>query len=59
MQESWINLYCSECGESWESKISDLPNGNGEFECKSCGHKAKVKNFLHSDRDLEVYEEFK
>jgi transcription elongation factor Elf1 len=57
MQESWVNLYCTSCGESWEERVSDLPTDNGGFVCSHCDHEAHVKEFLNSDRDLEVYDE--
>ncbi|MDY6765101.1 MAG: hypothetical protein SV377_05360 [Halobacteria archaeon] len=59
MQESWINLYCNECGEKWEAKVSDLPEENGDFRCKRCDHEASIKEFLYSGKDLEIYESFK
>lgn len=58
MQESWINLYCNVCESTWEERISGLPDDNGVLSCNSCGNEARVKEFLHSDRDLEIYEEF-
>lgn len=58
MQESWINLYCNACETGWETKISELPEDNGDYRCKRCGHESRVVEFLHSDRDLEIYREF-
>lgn len=58
MQESWINLVCNACEAGWETKISEVPEDNGRMRCNSCGNEARVKEFLRSDRDLEIYEEF-
>lgn len=56
MQESWVTVYCTDCGEDWEVQVSDLPGDNGAFVCDNCGYEAPVKEFLRSDTDLQVYE---
>ncbi|XGI83587.1 MJ0042-type zinc finger domain-containing protein [Halorutilales archaeon Cl-col2-1] len=59
MQETWVNVECNSCGETWEVKVSELPVDNGTFRCKECGNESPVKEFLKTEKDLEVYDELK
>lgn len=59
MSESWVNVYCTDCGDEKSMEVSDLPEPSEEHECGSCGRRAKVPEFLETERDLEVYESLK
>ncbi len=56
MSESWVNVYCTDCGDERSTEVSSLPEPSEEHECESCGRTAKVAEFLQTERDLEVYE---
>lgn len=58
MEESWVNVYCTECGDEQSVEVSNLPSPSDEYEC-SCGRTAAVTDFLETERDLEVYDELK
>lgn len=59
MSESWVNLYCTGCSDEKSMEVSDLPDPDDEYECTSCGRRAKIAEFLATERDLEVYESLK
>ncbi|MFB6283834.1 MAG: hypothetical protein ABEK59_07875 [Halobacteria archaeon] len=57
MDPAWINLYCSECNEEWQREISKIPTDS--YECKECDREAATKEFLRSEKDLEIYKSLK
>lgn len=58
MPEAWIQLLCPECGEGWEENPSDLPAPGERYECPHCGARAPVSEFMRTERDLDILEEF-
>lgn len=58
MKESWVNVYCTECGDESSRKVSSLPEPSEQYRC-GCGREAPVSEFLETERDLEVYESLK
>ncbi len=58
MVEAWIQLQCPSCDEEWERSPSDLPGPDADFTCNHCGETRRVAEFMMTQRDLEILEEF-
>lgn len=58
MPEAWVQLRCPACGESWEANPSDLPAPGEEFACDHCDARRPTAEFMRTQRDLEILEEF-
>lgn len=58
MVEAWIQLQCPNCGEGWEDGPTDLPGPDADHTCRHCGESRRVAEFMRTQRDLEILEEF-
>ena len=58
MHEAWIQLRCPECEVSWEANPADVPSPGREFQCRHCSTRRPVSEFMRTQRDLEILEEF-
>jgi hypothetical protein len=58
MNEAWIDLQCSTCGETWEANPADLPEPDAGFTCPHCGATGSTGEFARTTRGFEILEEF-
>ena len=58
MTETWIELQCPGCGETWEAAPADLPQPGREFTCQHCGRDGPVAEFMRTERNLEMWRAF-
>jgi len=58
MPETWIDLQCPSCGETWEDSPADLPEPGQDFTCNHCGTERPMAEFMRTDRNLEMWEAF-
>lgn len=58
MTETWIQLHCPSCGETWEEGPNDLPAPGGDFTCNHCGAERATAEFMRTERNLEMWQSF-
>lgn len=58
MTEAWVQLTCPDCQKQWESNPSDLPAPGEAFECDHCGARRSVSEFMRTQRDFTILEQF-
>ena len=58
MPEAFVRLHCPDCKNRWEQNPVDLPAPDTRFQCRRCGAWRRLSEFMRTERDLEVLEEF-
>lgn len=58
MVEAFVRLVCPECEKDWEANPSDLPGVRENFSCRSCHATRRLTEFMRTERDLEIVEQF-
>jgi len=58
MVEAFVRLHCPECSKEWESNPSDLPASDENHSCPDCHATRRLAQFMRTDRDLEVVQQF-
>ena len=58
MVEAFVRLLCPECTKEWESSPSDLPDSDQNLSCPDCHATRRLAQFMRTDRDLEVVQQF-
>lgn len=58
MVEAFVRLDCPECGKDWESNPSNLPASDENVSCGDCHATRRLAQFMRTDRDLEVVQQF-
>jgi predicted RNA-binding Zn-ribbon protein involved in translation (DUF1610 family) len=58
MDEAFVQLRCPACQKDWEETPTDLPVPGVEFTCPDCSESRRLSEFMRTDRDLEILEEF-
>ena len=58
MPETWIDLQCPSCGETWEDSPADLPEPGRDFTCNHCGTERPMAEFMRTDRNREMWQAF-
>jgi tRNA(Ile2) C34 agmatinyltransferase TiaS len=58
MVEAFVRLLCPECGKEWESNPTGLPETRENFSCPSCHATRRLTEFMRTERDLEIVQQF-
>ncbi|WP_435358903.1 hypothetical protein [Haloarchaeobius sp. DFWS5] len=56
--EAFVALVCPDCDHGWEAKPHKLPDPKSEYECTACSNRRRLSEYLKTQRDLEVVEQF-
>ncbi|MEF8775179.1 MAG: hypothetical protein V5A43_01590 [Haloarculaceae archaeon] len=58
MTETWIELQCPSCDETWEVDPGDFPAPGEDFTCDHCGTERSASEFMRTDRNREMWRSF-
>nr|ABQ75832.1 hypothetical protein [uncultured haloarchaeon] len=58
MVEAFVRLLCPQCGKNWQADPTDLPDHRETFSCQDCGTDRRLAEFMRTERDLEVVQQF-
>lgn len=58
MVEAFVRLSCPECGKEWESAPTALPAVRDNFSCENCHATRRLTEFMRTERDLEIVQQF-
>ncbi|WP_335999904.1 hypothetical protein [Halorientalis halophila] len=58
MNEAFVQLRCPACEKDWEAAPTDLPATDAAFSCPDCGDQRRTAEFMRTERDLEILEQF-
>lgn len=58
MVEAFVTLQCPECGKDWEETPTDLPSLKKNFSCPACHATRRLTEFMRTERDLEIVQQF-
>ena len=58
MPEAFVRLLCPECGKEWQDSPSDLHGVRKNFSCPSCHATRRLAEFMRTERDMEMVQQF-